>query len=96
MGGGLWVDQGTSAFPLVGVIPEPGVYSGKGDPSPAVSASEPLSGARKRCKARFYDSRSPRESKLWDGALLQVEKSWLEGPFAVIEKTGEDFQVNPA
>ena len=101
MGGGLWVDQCASCFPRIGAISEPGVYPEKGDPSTPIQASELLSGSSKRCTARFYASRCPRESKLWDVALLQVEKGWLEGPFevsadSVIRQNGEDFQGNPA
>ena len=49
--------------------------------------------------------KSPRDSKLWGEALLQVERGWLEGPFeflrdAVLEEQGcspgESFRCNPS
>ena len=82
VGGGNWVDQFTSGFPFIGAVPEGSVYHLTQENSLPIPDSELLDTAPEGRKARMSSRKSPRDSELWEGALLQVKKGWLEGPFS--------------
>ena len=93
MGGSAWVDQFAAGFPLVGSVGEEGVYPLKGDPPPPIPVGLLLEGASARCRKRMSARLSSHDARLWEEALEQKRKGWLEGPFgisgdAVIEKNG--------
>ena len=101
MGGQVWVRQFTEGFPVIGEISEPGVYPEQQCADPELKPHQLLTNAKYRLKARMKSVTDPHEGKLWDDAVEQVEKGWLDGPFPFDEEgkmiTGEGPQlVNPA
>ena len=101
MGGQKWVKQFQDGFPIVGDLEEPGVYPAQECPDPEISPDRLFGSAKWRLNARRGSVTDPNEGALWNEALCQVEKGWLQGPFKFDDEgnlvTNEGPQLaNPA
>ena len=92
--------QLTGGLPIAGRLAEPGVYPERPRPDPELDPRQLL-----KCdmpgQARSASATDPHGGHLWEDALKQVGKGWLDGPcpFDVDGNlvTGEGLQpANPA